>query len=314
MSGFSSFLAWPPCSRTSSSAARIRDTYGNLLELSDLQYVLEAAFRQVTAGTSKTLKESHNSRWGRPTALPWRSCYMKQMTSSVTPVGGVKAPPGQNELPYDDGEPMESAFHDAQDALLKDTLLDAWSERTDVYVAGNQFVYFSELQVKSNDFRGPDVFVVLDARDRAEERKSWVAWEEDGKLPDVVIEVTSESTAHVDRGEKMRIYSRIWRTAAYFIFDPDTEQLDGFALDASRREYARIEPDERGDLLVGPLMLKLGLRETNYRRFRRSFVRWLELDGTPLPTPQERVEVERARAEAERARADDAEQRLKERG
>jgi len=54
---------------------------------------------------------------------------MKQVTSSLTPSGGVKAPRGQNELPSDDGEPMESAFHDSQDALLKDTLLDAWSER-----------------------------------------------------------------------------------------------------------------------------------------------------------------------------------------
>jgi hypothetical protein len=119
---------------------------------------------------------------------------------------GGKALPGQDELPSEDGEHMETGFHDAQDALLKDTLIEAWAERLDFFVAGNMFVYFSEQQIRSNDFRGPDVFVVLDVE--AKGRKSWVAWEEGGRLPDVVIEVTSDSTAHIDRGEKMRRRSR----------------------------------------------------------------------------------------------------------
>jgi Uma2 family endonuclease len=207
--------------------------------------------------------------------------------------------PGQNELPSDDGEPMETGFHDAQDALLKDTLLDAWRDRRDFFVAGNMFVYFSERQVRNNDFRGPDVFVVLDVDGRG--RKSWVAWEEGGRLPDVVIEVTSESTAHLDRGEKMQIYAQIWRTPAYFVFDPETEQLEGFTLDSARRSYVPLAADERGDLPVAPLGLKLGLRPTRYRNYDQRFVRWLDLDGTPLPTAQERADAaERRLAELER--------------
>src|SRR6478735_8097880 len=216
---------------------------------------------------------------------------------------GGKAMPGQDELPYDDGEPMETLFHDAQDALLKDTLLDAWAERRDFVVAGNLFVYFSAHQIRSNDFRGPDVMVVLDV-DGGKERKSWVAWEEGGRLPDVVIEVTSESTAHVDRGEKMRIYSQIWRTSAYFIFDPDTELLEGFKLDASGRRYAPLLADDNGDFEVAALGLKLGLRPTTYRHLERRFVRWLDHSGQALPTAQERADAERTRADAERARAD----------
>ena len=215
---------------------------------------------------------------------------------------GGKGLPGQDELPCEDGEPMETGFHDAQDALLKDTLIDAWSERKDFFVAGNMFVYFSERQIRSNDFRGPDVFVVLDVEGKG--RKSWVAWEEGGRLPDVVIEVTSDSTSHVDYGVKKQIYSQVWRTPAYFIFDPDTEKLEGYRLDSDKRQYLRIEPDARGDLEVGALGLKLGLRETSYRQYTQRFVRWLTPDGVPLPTPQERAEAERARAEAERARAE----------
>lgn len=75
---------------------------------------------------------------------------------------------------------METGFHDAQDALLKDTLLDAWRERRDFFVAGNMFVYFSERQLRNNDFRGPDVFVVLDVDGHG--RKS-----SRGKQPSIVV-------------------------------------------------------------------------------------------------------------------------------
>lgn len=125
-------------------------------------------------------------------------------------------------------------------------------------MAGNLFVHFSEQRIEANDFRGPDVFVVLDVDGKG--RKSWVAWEEGGKLPDVVIEVTSNGTAHVDRGDKMRIHAQIRRTPAYFIFDPDSEEVEGYRLDTARRAYVRLEPDENGDLPVAPLGSKLGLR------------------------------------------------------
>jgi Uma2 family endonuclease len=242
---------------------------------------------------------------------------MSQVAFVVSPSWGGKGLPGQDELPSEDGEPMETEFHDAQDALLKDTLIDAWRDKPDFFVAGNMFVYFSERHVRKNDFRGPDVFVVLDVERRV--RKSWVAWEEGGRLPDVVIEITSDSTAHVDRGEKMEIYAQIWRTPAYFIFDPETQVLEGYELDTARRRYRRIAADERGDLAVAPLGLKLGLRSTRYREHDRLFVRWLDLSGSPLPTANERAdsqgaraEQERARAEQERARADEATRRVEE--
>lgn len=230
---------------------------------------------------------------------------------------GGKVLPGQDELPCEDGEPMETGFHDAQNALLKDTLLEAWVERRDFFVAGNMFVYFSERQVRGNDFRGPDVFVVLDVE--AKGRKSWVAWEEGGRLPDVVIEVTSPSTEAADRGEKMRIYAQVWRTSAYFVFDPDTEKLDGYRLDNAKRRYVSLEPDDSGDLDVAVLGLKLGLRPTSYRHYQRRFLRWLSAEGIALPTAQERLgeaelraEAERSRAEAERSRADALAARLRE--
>jgi Uma2 family endonuclease len=235
---------------------------------------------------------------------------MVRVATQEPSLGGGKRLPGQDELPCEDGEPMETGFHDAQAALLKDTLMDAWAERRDFFVGGNMFVYFSERQIRANDFRGPDVFVVLDTE--AKGRKSWVAWEEGGKLPDVVIELTSQSTAHVDYGEKKRIYAQIWRTSAYFIFDPDKEELLGFRLDPDRREYFPIEPDASGDLAVPALGLKLGLRPTDFRHHERRFVRWIDARGRVLPLGRERADEERARADEERERAERAESRRRE--
>jgi Uma2 family endonuclease len=226
---------------------------------------------------------------------------MVHVAAMESRAGIGKALPGQDELPCEDGEPLETGFHDAQAALLKDSLIDA-SERRDFFVAGNMFVYFSEQQIRNNDFRGPDLFVVLDVERKG--RKSCVAWEEGGRLPDVVLEIISDSTETVDRGEKMRIYALVWRTPAYFIYDPEREQLDGFRLDADRREYVALSPDAAGDLPVAPLGLRLGLRRTRYRDYDQLFVRWVDAGGNALPIAQERVE-------SERARADDLEARLR---
>ena len=92
---------------------------------------------------------------------------------------------------------METGKHRRQANMLADTLEAAWADRKDFFVGSNMFMYFSELQIKKNDFRGPDVFVVLNSNRR--QRKSWVVWQENYRTPDVVIELVSESTEHVDR-------------------------------------------------------------------------------------------------------------------
>jgi len=88
------------------------------------------------------------------------------------------------------------------------------------------FVYYSLEQARNQDFKGPDVFVVLVVPRR--ERKSWVVWEE-GKGPDVVIELLSNSTAEHDKTAKKQTYQNRLRVPEYFWFDPfNPEDLAGF--------------------------------------------------------------------------------------
>lgn len=76
----------------------------------------------------------------------------------------------EDDLPDDDGIPMETERHVWQMHLLLESLKLAWKDHHDVYVGGNMLVYFSPKQQFTHDFRGPDVFVVLDVPKR--ERKS----------------------------------------------------------------------------------------------------------------------------------------------
>lgn len=216
-------------------------------------------------------------------------------------------PPGEDELPSSDGEPMETNRHRQQMTLLIQSLKRAWAHRHDYFVGGNMFVYFSELQVKHNDFRGPDVFVALDTTDR--DRKSWVAWGENGKLPDVVIELLSDRTRHIDRGEKMRIYSRLWRTAQYFLYDPHSHEFEGYHIDPDSGGYVPLAPDERGHLPCRILGLALGLHEGPFEGVTTRWLRWYSEAGELLPTADEDADAEKTRADAEKTRADGAHER-----
>ena len=212
-----------------------------------------------------------------------------------------RIPPGENELPCSDGEPMETERHARQMTLLIESL--AWGlRRDDLFVAGNMFLYFSETQARHNDFRGPDVFVVLGTTRRM--RKSWVVWEEDGKVPNVVIELTSPSTVKVDRGEKKRIYARTLKVFEYYLFDPETKVFEGFILDPGSGDYVPKVPNERGWLSCEQLGLWLGKLESGPWDMREEWLRWIDRTGVPLLHSWEAGDEQAARADAEAARAD----------
>src|SRR5262245_29612653 len=134
----------------------------------------------------------------------------------VAPAIELPRLPGEDDLPYSDGMPMESQRHVQQMTLLIQTLTRHWDHRQDFHVGGSTFVYFSQNQLRNEDFRGPDVFVALDVPRR--ERKSWVVWHE-GKGPDVVIELLSETTREHDLTVKKRVYQDDLRVWEYFLFD-----------------------------------------------------------------------------------------------
>ena len=169
--------------------------------------------------------------------------------------------------------PLETELHLKQIMLLLQSLEYLWKERNDFYAIGNLTVYYSSRQKRSEDYptgcpaeqvnRGPDFFVVLGTEKKA--RKSWVVWEEDGKYPDVIVEILSPTTAANDRGLKKEIYQNTFRTSDYFWFDPYSLEFAGFHL--LDRQYEPLNPNEVGYLWSKQLGLYLGIREGLLRFF-----------------------------------------------
>ncbi len=224
------------------------------------------------------------------------------MTLSPSIPDQVRFPPGDL---YSDEPPLETYLHLQQLILLLTSLEWLWQDRQDFFAAGNLTVYYSPRQRRSEDFRGPDLFVVLDTERYP--RKSWVVWEEGGKYPNVVIEILSNSTADTDRGLKKQIYQDIWRTPDYFWFDPDDpEEFKGFHLIDG--VYQPLQANDQGQLWSQQLGLYLGVSEGQLRFFSR--------EGDLILTPkeaanqaQQQLDQERQRADQERQRADQESQR-----
>jgi hypothetical protein len=116
------------------------------------------------------------------------------------------------------------------------------------------------------------------------ERKSWVVWQE-GKGPDVVIELLSESAAAQDKGEKKAIYQDRLRVPEYFWFDPFRGEWAGFVL--HNEGYVTLMEDSQGRLVSQKLDLALVRWQGLYQDVEACWRRWTTLSGTLLPTPQE---------------------------
>lgn len=200
---------------------------------------------------------------------------------------------------YSDEPQLESYLHLQQIILLLKCLEWLWQDRQDFFACGNLTVYYSPDQRKSVDFRGPDFMVVLGTVRK--NRKSWVVWQEQGRYPNVIVEVLSNSTAKVDRDEKKQLYQDIFRLLNYFWFDPETLEFEGFTLVSGK--YQPIQPIGQGWLWSDQLELYLGVHERQLRYFTP--------EGELVPTPEEAAISERLEKELAQQQLDQLKAQLK---
>ena len=208
------------------------------------------------------------------------------------------------EYPDSDGRPMgETPVH--RDCIIDalGALREYFIERPEVYVGADMFVYYEEGNPRASVV--PDVFVVFGAvKDEQREggwRETYKVWEE-GKGPDLVLEVTSGSTRRADQVGKRALYGRLG-VREYFLYDPREEYLVpplvGMRLGGG--EYERLGTERMGDGTEGVWSEVLGLYLCHRGRGR------LRLHdpsvGRDLVTPWEQPAARRA-AEARVAEAE----------
>jgi len=197
-----------------------------------------------------------------------------------------------------DEPPLETDLHRLQMTLLIQCLEWLWRDRNNFYASGNLTIYYSPRQRKSEHFRGPDFFVVLGTERKP--RTSWVVWEEDGKYPNVIVEVLSPATAETDRGLKKQIYQDTFRTPDYFWFDPQSFEFKGFQLVGG--QYQELQPNPQGWLWSQQLGLYLGVYGSKLRLFTA--------EGQLIPTPEEAAQQAEQQAQQAAQQVADMEARL----
>ena len=158
---------------------------------------------------------------------------------SISPPLYAPRPPAEIEYPVSDGKPMAETDHHRQLATYAIEALEARYLGQHSYVSGNNFIYWEEGNPRKSV--SPDVYVVFGVEMRL--RDCYKAWEEGGRLPDVVIEFTSRSTRREDTRVKQPLYEKTLRVPEYFIFDPTGDylrpRLRGFRLQGG--EYVTLE-------------------------------------------------------------------------
>jgi Uma2 family endonuclease len=200
--------------------------------------------------------------------------------------------------PESDGKPMgETEYHRDEIYGLIWVLQQRYRDVPDVHVTGNLFLYY--VQGDPRFVVCPDVFVVKGVSKH--ERRIYKLWEE-GQVPCLVIEVTSDNTWEEDLQGKKDLYERLG-VEEYILHDPFGEclrpPLQGFRLEAGR--YRRIEPAANGSLVSRTTGI-------TFRSLDRGLRLIYTATGELLPGPNEvRLELDRERERRleaeERARA-----------
>jgi len=108
------------------------------------------------------------------------------------------------EYPESDGLPMAESDI-AREYLIYgiEALRIYFQSCPDVYVSGNLFIYYEQGNTKA--IIAPDVFVVLGVENK--QRICYKTWEENNKVPDFILEITSRSTVSQDQGIKKGLYA-----------------------------------------------------------------------------------------------------------
>ena len=211
----------------------------------------------------------------------------KTLVQSTPQVYRQKRLPTAEELPYEDGEPLETHFHHIQMTMLIN-IYDLHTEDSPTsFVGGNMFIHYNPEVITK--FRGPDFFVVLNT-DPSRERLSWVVWEENYQFPNVIIEISSPSSIHTDKVTKKELYERTWKTPNYFIYNPGNHELIGYQL--KNGIYQKLLTNDKGWLWCDQLQLWIGHWEGSYLKYPGIFIRFFDKHGNMLNCTAEQAVLE----------------------
>ncbi|WP_299407985.1 Uma2 family endonuclease [Acaryochloris sp. IP29b_bin.148] len=219
--------------------------------------------------------------------------------------------------PSSDGEPLaETSVH--VDAIIHAvvTLRQHLASQRAIVLA-DQFLYYAQGYPKLRV--APDIMAIWDVPPGP--RDNYKIWEE-GSVPSVIFEITSEGTQNQDQSHKKTLYEQM-EVQEYWLFDPKGEWI------AEKLRGYRLRGEQYEPIMDGcslPLKLRLQVDDTRIGFYREDGEKLLAPDElvealqtevkarqdveTQLEQERQRAEKEQQRAEQERQRAEQAEMQV----
>ncbi|MEG4572321.1 Uma2 family endonuclease [Microcoleus sp. N3A4] len=230
----------------------------------------------------------------------------------------TKVLPTMYDLPSEDPEEpgLPDEYHRWQAQLLCDSCLPSNYPADRVFSASDLNLYYDSNH--PNWYKRPDWYLVVGVsrfyRD-ADLRQSYVIWDE-AVTPLIAIEFLSPGTEDEDLGltesepnkppTKWQVYERILKIPYYFVFSKYNNQLRVFRLVGNRYREQVLTGSRR--FWIPEIQLSLGLWEGSFLQNQRLWLRWYDINGNLVLTPEEferqRAQLESQRAEFERQQAE----------
>jgi Uma2 family endonuclease len=204
--------------------------------------------------------------------------------------------PDHTQLPCEDGTFVKNFQEHPQSVLLTSTIrpiLDQIHPDGQYTIGQDSGIYWRLTEPPQRGAEAPDWFYVpnvpplLDGKSR----RSYVLWQEIIP-PQIVLEFVSgdgsEERNQTPWTGKFWIYETVIRPAYYGIYEVEKASLELYHLIGSH--YELMTPNIHGQYEITELQVALGIWLGTYQNMELPWLRWWDLNGTLLVTPEEKAQ------------------------
>ncbi|CAC5344211.1 MULTISPECIES: Uma2 family endonuclease [Planktothrix] len=203
--------------------------------------------------------------------------------------------PDHTQLPCEDGTFVKNFQEHPQSILLTSTIRPIFDQihPDGQYTIGQDSgIYWRLTEPPQRGAEAPDWFYVPNVPPllNGKGRRSYVLWQEIIP-PQIVLEfVSGDGSEERDRtpwSGKFWIYETVIRPAYYGIYEVEKASVELYHLIGSH--YELMTPNVHGQYEIPELQVALGIWQGSYQNMELPWLRWWNLQGKLLPSPEEKV-------------------------
>ncbi|MCB8750566.1 Uma2 family endonuclease [Planktothrix agardhii] len=211
--------------------------------------------------------------------------------------------PDQTQLPCEDGTFVKNFQEHPQSILLTSTIRPIFDQihPDGQYTIGQDSgIYWRLTEPPQRGAEAPDWFYVPNVPPllNGKGRRSYVLWQEIIP-PQIVLEfVSGDGSEERDRtpwSGKFWIYETVIRPAYYGIYEVEKASVELYHLIGSH--YELMTPNVHGQYEIPELQVALGIWQGSYQNMELPWLRWWNLQGKLLLSPEEKVIQAQQKAE-----------------